>query len=276
MKKLLQGIRLLTENLRHLKKKDEVQLLALGRLLSNQQSFVKSTNLSDFEFKIFSQWGDDGIIQFLIKNLDIQNRTFIEFGVEDYSESNTRFLLKNDNWSGFVIDGSKENIEKIRNQSWFWKYELTTKNAFIDKDNINSLLQESGFSNVGILSVDIDGNDYHRINTIDFNAINPSILIAEYNSIFGNVRPITVPYRKYFLRTKAHFTNLFFGASLPALVYLAEEKGYSLVGCTLSGNNAYFVRNDLLTSKIQKIDMNEAFKKLNFEKVEMKIANCPI
>src|SRR5665213_2355512 len=81
---------------------EEKNLLAMGALLSMQQTLMDSRNINDYEFKIFSQWGDDGIIQYLIKNVKIQNNTFIEFGVEDYQESNTRFLMFNNNWSGFV------------------------------------------------------------------------------------------------------------------------------------------------------------------------------
>jgi hypothetical protein len=68
-----------------------------------QNKNIKS--LQETEFKVFSQCGDDGIIQYLINYLDIGNKTFIEFGVEDYLESNTRFLLINDNWSGLIMDG---------------------------------------------------------------------------------------------------------------------------------------------------------------------------
>ena len=93
--------------IKDLTKEDDTQLLALGTLLSNQQWAIPSDFLNDFEFKIFSQFGDDGIIQYLIKHLPIPNPTFIEFGVEDYLESTTRFLMINNGWSGFVLDSSE-------------------------------------------------------------------------------------------------------------------------------------------------------------------------
>ena len=70
---------------------DETVLLAIGAMLSKQQYSMNSNNLNDYEFKIFSQFGDDGIIQYLIKHVEIRNEIFIEFGVENYLESNTRF-----------------------------------------------------------------------------------------------------------------------------------------------------------------------------------------
>ena len=94
----------------------EKQKLLFGKILSNQikNKGFEVNSLKDVEYSIFSQFGDDGIIQWLIQNLDLPNKTFIEFGVEDYSESNTRFLMMNDNWSGFVMDGSESNIKNLK------------------------------------------------------------------------------------------------------------------------------------------------------------------
>ena len=170
----------------------------------------------------------------------------------------------NNNWAGFVMDGSKKAMQSLRNQNWYWKYSLTNKAVFIDKDNINELLADTGFSNIGLLHIDIDGNDYHILNALNFAKLNPSILIMEYNSVFGKSRPITTPYDKTFVRTNAHYSNLFFGASLPALNYAASKKGYSLIGCNLAGNNAYFVKTSLLNKKVKKLSVEEAFKESKF------------
>jgi len=243
---------------------NETEILAIGSLLSNQQNLMSSTNINDYEFKIFSQWGDDGIIQYLIKNIKIKNEIFIEFGVEDYLESNTRFLMMNDNWSGFVMDGSDYAMKNLKNQKWYWKYNLTQKAIFVDIDNINTLLKNTGFTNIGLLHIDLDGNDYHILEAIDLTELNPSIIIMEYNSVFGGERLITVPYDKNFIRTKAHYSNLFFGASLPAINNLAIKRSYSLVGCNKAGNNAYFVRKDLLNERVKELSIDKAFKASSF------------
>jgi hypothetical protein len=238
----------------------ETILLAQGKLLSNQQNFIHSDNINDYEFKIFSQNGEDGIIQYLTKHISIKNKIFIEFGVENYMESNTRFLMMNNNWSGLVIDGSAANINSIRKREWFWRYDLKNQCAFIDKDNINVLLHKYSYKDIGILSIDIDGNDYWIFQELDLSKLNPSIVIIEYNALFGSERMISIPYDKYFNRTKAHFSNLFFGASLSALVHLATQKGYELVGCCDSGVNAFFVRKDLLNDKVRKLSVLDAYK----------------
>ena len=244
--------------------RNEIELLAIGRMLSNQQYSIESRDINDYEFKIFSQFGDDGIIQYLIKNISIQNEIFIEFGVENYLESNTRFLMMNNNWTGFVMDGSEDAMNSLKNQSWYWRYSLTHKAVFIDKDNINELLANTGFSNIGVLNIDLDGNDYHILTEIDLSRLNPSILIVEYNSVFGKDRPITIPYDKAFIRTNAHYSNLYYGASLLALNYAALKKSYSLIGCNLAGNNAYFVKNSLLNDKVKELSVEEAFKESKF------------
>lgn len=243
---------------------NDIILLALGKLLVNQQRTINSTNINDYEFKIFSQFGDDGIIQYLIHTLNINHNCFIEFGVEDYSESNTRFLLMNNNWSGFVIDGSIDNINRLTNSDYFWRYDLQATAEFITAENINTIIEKSGMSDIGILSIDIDGNDFFVLKAIDLSKINPDILILEYNSVFGSKRKITIPYDPKFQRTEKHYSNLYWGASLPALDQLAQEKGYGLIGSNLAGNNAYFLRKDLLNNVFSQKSADSVWKDSNF------------
>jgi hypothetical protein len=200
-------------------------------------------NLAEAEFCGFSQWGEDGIIDWLVERLPGLPRTFVEFGVEDYRESNTRLLVCLRNWRGLLMDGSAQHISDIQRQDVYWRYDLTAKCAFIDRDNINQLISDAGFKgDIGLLSVDIDGNDYWVWQAI--NVISPVIVICEYNAVFGNKYQLTVPYQADFQRTRAHHSNLYFGASFPALERLSKEKGYTFVGTTSTGCNAFFVRND--------------------------------
>ncbi len=222
----------------------EVSRILEGRRLASQmQTLPVPARIGEVEFKVFSQYGDDGIIQYLVNKLNIQTDTFIEFGVETYEEATTRFLLVNNNWSGLVIDGSADNIRRIRETSLFQNHQLTALHAFVTAENINGLIQSAGITGeIGLLHVDIDGNDYWVWKAIT--VVNPVIVIMEYNAVFGGERSITVPYQPDFYRTRAHYSNLYFGASLPALCQLADEKGYKFIGCTSNGNNAYFVRAD--------------------------------
>ncbi len=227
---------------------DEAKALQ-GHTLAEIQRNRISANLQDYEFRVFSQWGEDGILQKLTRAIEIPNRTFIEFGVEDFTQANCRFLMVKDYWSGFVIDGSPVAIGRLRAAYDNWRYDLGSTQAFITRENINELLARSGFDqDLGVLSVDIDGVDYHVLEAIT--GFKPRILIVEYNAIFGADRAITVPYRADFFRTAAHHSNLYFGASLAAFRHLAERLGYTFVGTTTSGVNAFFVRNDCVNDEI--------------------------
>lgn len=220
-------------------------LLLNGKILSELNSKKENiASLDEVEFQVFSQRGEDGIIQYITNKIDIPNKIFVEFGVETYTESNTRFLLINNNWSGLVLDGSQKNIDFIKKDFIYWKYDITAKRSFITKDNINQLISEyTDVEDIGLLSVDIDGNDYWVWESID--CIKPRVVVCEYNSAFGPEKKVTVPYKSDFVRSKEHYSELYFGASLAAFCHLAEKKGYDFVGSTRAGVNAYFVRKDL-------------------------------
>lgn len=232
--------------LEKLREIEEKNLFLNARIFANSIKNHKLESLEEAEFQVYSQFGEDGIIQWLIHNVDIDQKTFIEFGVEDYSEANTRFLLMNNNWSGFVMDGSEENMSRLGNWGYLWKYDLLFKAAFITKENINQFITDVGFGgDIGILSIDLDGNDYWILNTID--CVSPRILICEYNNIFGNDKIVSVPYDTEFIRTKAHYSNLYWGASLAAFRAWGDKNNYYYMGSNSAGNNAFFVRKDCIS-----------------------------
>ncbi|MCC7466168.1 MAG: hypothetical protein IT261_07870 [Saprospiraceae bacterium] len=238
----------LVRNFTRLSRELEESKMLTARLLAQEHQKNAAEILKDLkkaEFRVFSQWNDDGIIQFLVQYLDIKLHTFVEFGVEDYKEANTRYLLQNNNWTGLVLDGSAKNVQKIREDRIYWQHELTAREAFVTAENINELLSASGMTGeIGLLHIDIDGNDYWVWKAIQ--VADPVLVIMEYNSVFGPENAWTVPYDPSFYRTDYHHSNLCYGASLTALCDLANEKGYAFVGSNSHGNNAYFVRKDKL------------------------------
>lgn len=219
--------------------------------------------IHDAEYSVFSQWGDDGIIQYLISNITIRNSYFVEFGVENYRESNTRFLLMNNNWSGFVMDGSKQNVQSIRDADYYWKYDLEAKEYFVTSENIIGILEENCPEDIGLLHIDIDGMDYWIWKKIG-QTIRPEIVIIEYNSVFGLDRAITIPYEATFNRIKKHYSGLYAGASLKAVVELSKQFEYTFVGSNSAGNNAYFVNNNNLNDNIPRPTLEEGFVKSKF------------
>jgi hypothetical protein len=237
----------------------ERALLLSGRMAARQlPRNTQIADLSEVEFRVFSQWGEDGIVEWLASHVPVPNHRFVEFGVESFSEANCRFLLQNRNWSGLVFDGSAENIARLRTAQMYWMYDLRAGQAFITVENINELIRQAGFEgDIGILSIDIDGNDYWVWKAI--HVVSPAIVICEYNPILGDTAPLVIPYESTFQRLRSHHSGLYFGASIAALRLLADEKGYAFVGSCSNGINAFFVRTDLAGSVIPLLSERRAF-----------------
>lgn len=238
-------------------RQNETSLLLLGKEMAwRVASLPPNTDFRKVGFKIFSQFDEDGIIQYLINKLPIESKTFVEFGVENYEESNTRFLLLNDHWQGMVLDARAPDIRYIQQDKIYWQYDLQANCTWITRENINGLLRNAGFGeDLGLLSIDIDGNDYWIWEAIE--SVRPFIVVIEYNSSFG-LRPIAVPYKEDFNRANAHYSNLYYGASLGALQHLAQAKGYLLLGSNVWGHNAFFVRADI-AGEFRGLPLREAY-----------------
>jgi hypothetical protein len=224
---------------------DDILLLQGAQAALQLRGLSQISSLQDTEFKVFSQWGEDGIIEWLVSRLPAIPQSFVEFGVEDYTEANTRFLQMHRNWRGLVIDGSAQNIATIRARNNYWKYDLAALHTFVTRDNIDSLISDAGFGGeIGLLSVDIDGNDYWVWEAIT--SVNPWIVILEYNAVLGDLQPLTIPYDAEFGRMSAHHSGLYWGASAAAFESLATRKGYVLAGGNRAGNNLFYLRKDVM------------------------------
>src|SRR6185437_1310214 len=235
---------------------DDLAFLAGQTAARQVRAMTKLRSLYDAEFRVSSQWGEDGIIEWLVHQLESVPETFIEFGVENYRESSTRFLLQHRNWRGLVIDGSRDHVDFIRKDRISWRHDLSAIASFITRENINSLISDAGFGGeLGILSIDIDGVDYWVWEAIT--CVRPQIIIAEYNSAFGDLLPLTVPYASDFSRSRAHYSNLYYGLSIRAAEHLACKRGYKLVGTNRVGSNAFFVRNDRAADILGRLDVVE-------------------
>lgn len=197
--------------------------------------------LNRFEFQAFSQFGEDGIIEEIFKRIGTTNQYFVEFGVEDGTETNTTYLLMK-GWSGLWLDGSAENVQAIQKHfaGKVSEKKLLADKQFIRADNIESIFSENGVpAEPDLLSIDIDRNDYYVWEAITH--YRPRVVIMEYNAIMRPGCSFVVPYDGNAVWDGTSHT----GASLEALCELACKKGYRLVGCCFAGVNAFFVREDL-------------------------------
>lgn len=256
----------LHQQLRHLSNQYERKSTAFentqSKLLENSLDASGCYHPHERGYGITSQFDEDGLIQFLVRNIEIPNKVFVEFGVENYREANTRLLLRKENWRGLVMDGSETDIKQIQKSDLYWRHNLQAKAAFVTSENINGLIESADImGDIGLLSIDIDGVDYWVWDSIS--VVNPRIVVCEYNSIFGLTAKVTVPNELDFDRRKKHFSWLYAGASLAALTDLAEQKGYSLVASNCAGNNAFFVRNDVMGT-LKPISVPDAYVKAEF------------
>lgn len=226
---------------------EEIQkeLILKAKLLSNQNLKLKRIkDLSEVEFQVYSQWGEDGIIDWLVNKFPEIPKSFLEIGTENYKESNTRFLLVNKNWDGFIIEADKNSVKDIKSQRVYWRHNLTIENQFVDQNNINTIIKRINIpKKLGLLSLDIDGIDYWVLKKLS--VLEPSIVICEYNSLFGQKKAITVPYKKNYIRSNEHYSNLFYGASIKAFIDLLKKRNYFFIGTNSAGNNAFFVNQNI-------------------------------
>ena len=221
----------------------EKNLINSGKILSIKHSkFKKIKDISNVEFRVFSQWGEDGIIDWLTNQVPNIPKNFLEIGTEDYKESNTRFLLINKNWNGILIEGNENDVKKIKNDRIYWKHNIKIINKFINLSNIDSILNNLDFKNkFGLISLDIDGIDYWILKKLK--KLKPVIFICEFNPIFGHKQMITVPYKKSFNRHKEHYSNSYFGTSIAAIQNLLK-KDYLFIGSNSAGNNGFFINKN--------------------------------
>lgn len=231
----------------------EKKLLMVGHshILNMRNNYKNIKKINDLDYKIFSQFGEDGIIDYLIKSLEITSPKFVEIGVGDYSECNTRYLFETAQPKGLIIDCIDNFKDRVSKNISLWKGDLRICNEKINSKNINQILEKEGFnSEVDIFSLDIDGVDYWILEKLPKNF--SKIIIVEYNSIFGPNFEVSVPDTIDFDRSNYHYSNLCFGASLKAMISLLEKKGYVFLGSTKSKVNAFFI----LKTEIDKISLD--------------------
>lgn len=219
---------------------------AQGALMIRRGLTRQFNDLWDTELKVYSQWGEDGILDFLCDSLRISKPTVVEFGAGDFTECNSRFLAANRSAAVVAIDSRADLVAGISAGDIRWRTTLHALCRWVTPENARETLAESlallESDTLDILSIDLDGLDYWIVEQLDLTAV--SLIVAEYNPLFGSAKPVSVPNDKDFDRTTAHSSWLYFGASLPAWVHLLQRRGFSLVGTNRAGNNAFFVRQE--------------------------------
>ncbi len=262
------------------------------QISQNINRYKEVTDINNIEVKVFSQNGEDGIIDYLISMLGLKEKNFVEIGVGNYRESNTRFLYQKYHPKGLIVDYIDDMEKKVKPFLNFWKGDLRISNELINSENIVEILNQNCNYKIDIFSLDIDSIDYWIIKKLKPNI--SKIFIAEYNHVFGPELEVTVPNIAGFERNKYHYSNLCYGMSLKALINLMDEKEYYFIGTNSQKNNAFFISKDYKKEKFfenikikdladyvnsnirESLDKNSNLNYLTGKKKVDEIQNCKI
>jgi hypothetical protein len=232
----------------------EVHARQIERLL--QETFVGNLMASDryrdpkrlatYEYQLYSQNGEDGILTEIFRRIGATDKTFVEVGAGTGTENNTAFFLSR-GWRGCWVEGNPGLVERIRRQMTRYLDDGTLKlvDLFVTRENIAPVLRSvQAVGEVDLLSLDVDQNTYWVWEGLA-DTLKPRVAVVEYNPSFPSWLDWKVQYD-----AKAVWDGSFnYGASLKAYELLGTKLGYALVGCDITGNNAFFVRQDLCGDK---------------------------
>ncbi len=198
--------------------------------------------LLKFGYHVYSQADEDGILREIFRRIGESHGTFVELGTGNGLENNTLFLLTQA-WSGVWIEGSARKVSCAKRAfaSFIAQNQLQVAQHFSPAASIDKTIAElHPKSELDLLSADLDGNDYYILDAIG--SISPRVLVGEYNAKF----PAAIFWAMQYNETHQWDCSDYCGASLKALEDLLAQRGYALVGCSVLGTNAFFVRTDLI------------------------------
>jgi hypothetical protein len=199
------------------------------------------TRLRDHEYRVYSQCGEDGVLQHIFECIGSTTRSFVEFGAKDGIEgSNTANLRVHHGWTGLLMDAAASPQDAL------------VRHAFVTAENIDALFHEHRVPKpLDLLSIDIDGNDYWVWKALT--EWQPRVVVIEYNIFFPNDACRTMPYDANHVWDE----SAYHGASLAALRKLGDQKGYALVHTDAWSPNAFFVLRSELPASFEERPTDE-------------------
>ena len=216
--------------------------------------------LKETGFRVFSQYEEDGKLLYIFSIIGMRNKTFVEIGSDDGINSNCANLAFNFGYHGLFLDGNPKAIKRGRKfyskypHPWMYAPKFTCSK--VTAENINQLVKDAKLEGeIDLLSIDIDGNDYWIWKALD--QVSPNVVIIETHVEFG-MRNIVVPYDPNYTYPGKH--PVYHGASPIAMVNLAKQKGYRLVGANELGFNFIFVKNGFADNELPEVSVESVLQ----------------
>ena len=194
-----------------------------------------------WEFSGFSQNGEDGIVDVLHTQLKHANRYIVEIGAAEGTENNSSWLLTTAGYEGLMIEGDPRQSARARRNIGRYSIGSLFMSMFVTLGTVDAIMDKIAFRDHDVLSLDIDGNDWHIANALFAREFRPKIVSVEYNSAFGPERSVASRYRDDFRRSTAHPSQLYYGVSLVGWKAFFDTRGYRFVSIDSNGVNAFFV-----------------------------------
>ena len=234
--------------IRFIKKiKSYLYIFKKNKILKNLKK-SNTNQLNNFYKKVYSQNGEDGVIEKIFEEIGFKSKISLETGA-NWKECNSRYLIEKYGFNGYLIDCLfKENIEDKN---------ATFIKEWITRENINQIISKYVCGEIDFLSIDVDGVDLHILNEID--VINPRLICIEYCASIGKDISVTVPYKSNFDRHTEHSSGMYCNASLLAYINLLKNKDYKFIG-TVYGLNAFFVSKNCKLRNLKELSCNEGFE----------------
>lgn len=256
--------------------------LGVAAIKAQRNNYESFSDIRQAELRVFSQNGEDGILDFIFEKCGLIKPTFLEIGVGDFSECNSKFsnFLRG---SGVYVVDSDPNLPQIYNKyrSRRVNSRLFFENIWIDSSNALDVFARanSELGNIDVLSIDIDGNDFWILKQLPLETF--QVIVVEYNPSLSDTDPVTVEYDSNFDRRNKHFSWKYYGATLEAFDHYLKLHGFCFIGATSQGTNAFFVRKEYVNnfakctkdiSEYKNLDSREARNEsgsLSFVKIEI-------
>jgi hypothetical protein len=192
-------------------------------------------SLQDHEWSVFSQFGEDGVIEKIFEIIEPGPRFAVEFGAANgIVSSNTRNLIINHGWGALLIEGDEERAQRL-----FKNYRdvprVTPLHAWVFPGNVEILFEENGVpKDLDLLVIDIDSNDYYVWKVI--HEFRPKVVLIEINPLFPPPQRMVIDFHPLNFWDETDY----FGASFQSMYELGKRKGYEVIYCT-QGINLFFV-----------------------------------